>query len=75
MRVIALLPAVEPEAGTAARIRGLCHAALAHRSMLQERCPAAKPSARRVLEPAVIASFSVLYLFDVLLRALALWGL
>ena len=75
LRTLAGLPAFEPDRQCADRIRGHCHSLLAKRRCAEARqVPAGNRFYRRIVEPALVAGASAVYLSEVLRRAAALYG-
>jgi hypothetical protein len=74
METLSVLTTHEPTPRRAARVRARCHQALGKRT---RRSPASmpplRPGWRRALEPALVGGLSVVYLFEVLSRALRLY--
>jgi hypothetical protein len=66
------LSALQPDATRAVRVRALCRAALSRRQQRFTRTARGRTVVRRVLEPALVAGFCLIYLlgvaYDVLLR-------
>jgi hypothetical protein len=72
---IAGLPACEPDRRRADRSRARCHRAIdRNRWAKPSSAHAARPLSARVLEPALVATVSAVYLFQVVWRALQLCG-
>ena len=75
-RMLAGLPAYEPERQCSDRIRGRCHVVLLAKRKRAEVAPipAEARSWRHVLEFAVVAVVCAVYLSEVVRRAMALYG-
>jgi hypothetical protein len=76
MRALALLTVNEPDQGRALRTRALCLTVLDRRRRAEGRSGRVAGSLRRrVLEPALVAAASAIFLSEVARRALQLYGL
>jgi hypothetical protein len=75
MEAFARLPVIEPDPRRAERVRARCHGAMGQRQWA-EKLPAraTSPFSWRRLEPALLAGVCAVYLFEVLRRALLLYG-
>jgi hypothetical protein len=75
MQVVAGLLVTEPDQRRAARTRARCLAVLGRRQRAEALSARAAGSfRRRVLEPALVAAACVIYLSEVVRRALQLYG-
>lgn len=68
------LSPLTPDAGRAARTRERCRARLTRPDWRDRMGAAAAPFARRVLEPAAAVFAATVFLGDVIIRALRLYG-
>ena len=76
MRALAGLSVNEPDRGRADRTRAHCLAALDRQRRAEARSGRVTGSLRRrILEPALVAAASAIYLTEVVRRALQLYGL
>ena len=75
-RMLAGLPAYEPERQCSERIRGRCHVVLLAKRKRAEVAPISAEARawRYVFESAVVAVVCAVYLSEVLRRAMALYG-
>jgi hypothetical protein len=69
--LLAALPDCEPRPQTSTRIRSCCHAVLEARRKKSARAR----TCLRVFEPALAAAVSLIFLTEVVRRALTLYGL
>jgi hypothetical protein len=75
MRELSMLTVHAPDPARAARIAARCHAVMASRRRWASPSPApARPTWHRSLESALVGGLCVVFLFEVLARALALYG-
>jgi hypothetical protein len=75
MNAIARLGAHEPDSRRVKRTRARCHRAIARNGRVKQGAGfAGQPLSARALEPALIGVVSAAFLFDVVRRALQLWG-
>lgn len=72
LRLLARLPVALPDPERAERVRMRCRSAIARRR--RERAPERVGLGRRVLEPAVLAGFSLAYLLALLGDVLRVYG-
>ena len=70
LRLLATLPQAEPDRARAARIRSVCHAALA-----RQRPPAPRPRRPVSTWEALVAGLAGLYLTETILQASRLFGM
>jgi hypothetical protein len=75
MRELSVLTVCAPDPARAARVAARCHAVMASRRRRTSPTPApARATWRRSLEPSLVGSLSAVFLFEVLARALRLYG-
>ena len=75
MQALAGLTAHGPDRERETRIRAVCHRQMSRRRRpTTRRVWATGPFMRRILEPALVTGVSIVYLFDVLRRAIQLYG-
>ena len=75
MGELSVLTVHAPDPAHAARIAARCHAVMARRRRLAGPGSApARATWRRSLEPALVGGLCAVYLFEVLARALTLYG-
>jgi hypothetical protein len=75
MRELSALTVHAPDPARAARTAARCHGVMASRRRWASLTPApARPTWRRSLEPALVGGLCVVFLFEVLARALRLYG-
>ena len=70
LRRLKRLPAIEPDAARAERVRAGARATLERRRQRAEMRANSPRATRRVLEPALMAGFCVSYLFALILDAI-----
>jgi hypothetical protein len=74
MRELSVLTVRAPDPARAARIAARCHAVMASRHRASSTPAPLRTPWHRSLEPALVGGLCVVFLFEVLARALALYG-
>jgi hypothetical protein len=72
LRRLRRLPAIEPDAARAVRVRARCHATLERRRQRAEARSSSGGVLRLVIEPALVTGFCVSYLFALILDVIGL---
>ncbi len=73
MQALAGLAVQSPLGERVARTRARCHDQLGRLEAQRDAAPVPEPFVRRALEPALVAAVAIVFLFDVLRRALMLF--
>jgi hypothetical protein len=74
MLTLSTLPTLDVDPARARRIRQRCHRALGRPEHLRQAGPIRRTVGSRIVEPALVASLGAVYLFEVLRRALMMYG-
>jgi hypothetical protein len=74
MRELSVVTVHAPDPARAARIAARCHAVMASRRRASLTPAPARAAWRRCLEPVLVGGLCVVFLFEVLARAIRLYG-